>query len=207
MMRLIRNGLSVFLTLLWFTSACLAIYSHDTPTYVALATDIHGSFNQQPVILGKAYAGLYAGAGAIGFMHHSEIINDPENAFGAAIPPRSPHLIWDHSANPAATLQGGAGLDELSYFINYAGFGMTVYDGDNGWLGGSENNHGWLINVWIFVLAPPLLILVLFAIPRLLVRRSRTHGLCPNCRYDLRVQLEGRAGTNCPECGRAVRST
>ena len=61
MMRLIRNGFSVFLALASLASAFLAIYSRNTPTYIALATDIYGSFNQQPVIMGKAYAGLYAG--------------------------------------------------------------------------------------------------------------------------------------------------
>ncbi len=205
-MRLLRHGFSLLLALASFVSASLAIYSHSTPTYIALATDIHGSFNQQPVILGEAYAGLYAGAGAIGFIHHSEVINDPENASSAALPPRSPHLIWDHSANPAATLQGSASLDELSYAKTYCSFGMTLYDGDDDWLGGSQNNRGWLINVWMFILVPPLLIFLLFAIPSLPFRRTRVPGLCPNCRYDLRVQLEGRAGANCPECGRAVRS-
>jgi hypothetical protein len=206
MMRLFRNGFSLFLALVSLASAFLANYSHSTPTYIALATDIHGSFNRQPVILGEAYAGLYAGAGVLGFMHHSEVIDDPENASSAAIPPRSPRLIWDHSANPAATLQGSASLDELSYAKTHSSFGMTLYDGDDDWLGGSQNNRGCLINVWIFILAPPLLILLLFAIPCLPFRRSRGHNLCPDCRYDLRVQLEGRAGANCPECGRAVRS-
>lgn len=206
-MRLIRNGFFVFLALVSLASAILAIYSRNTPTYIALATDIYGSFNQQPVIMGKAYAGLYAGAGAVGFMHHSEVIDDPENASVAAIPPRSPHLIWDHSANPAATFQGSASLDELSYAITSNRFGITQYDGPDDWAGGSQNNHGWLINAWIFILAPPSLILLLFAIPRLLLRRSHIPGLCPACRYDLRVQLQGRAGPNCPECGRAVRST
>lgn len=206
-MRLVRNGVSVVLWLISFASAFLAIYSHDIPTYIAVATDIRGRFNQRPVILGKAYAGLYAGAGAIGFIHNREMIDDPEGAYYQAIPPRSLHLIWDHSANPAATLQGSASLEELSDVIAYTRFGVTLYDGDDDWAGGSQNNRGWLINAWIFIFAPPLLILILFAIPRLLLRRSHIHGFCPNCQYDLRVQLEGGAGARCPECGRPARST
>ena len=109
MMRLVRNGFLLLLTLVSLGGGLLAIYSRGTPTYIALASDIRGSFNGQPVILGKAYAGLYAGDGGIGFMHHSEVIDDPENAAtGDPMPPRGMHLIWDHSANPASTLQGGA---------------------------------------------------------------------------------------------------
>jgi len=206
MNRVVRNGFCIFLAIVSLACAFLAIYSRNTPTYIALATDIHGSFNHRPIIVGKAYAGIYAGMGAIGFMHNSEVINDPENASIAVIPPRAPHLIWDHSVSPAATFQGSASLDELSYVKGYTGFGMTTYNGDDGWLGGSENNHGWLVNAWIFILAPPLLILLVLAIPRLLLRRSPADGLCPHCQYDLRVQIAGGVGAHCPECGRAVQS-
>jgi len=41
-----RNGFSVLVALVWLASSFLAIYSHNNPTYIALATDIHGAFNQ-----------------------------------------------------------------------------------------------------------------------------------------------------------------
>ena len=45
-MRRMRNGFSVLVALVWLASSFLAIYSHNNPTYIALATDIHGAFNQ-----------------------------------------------------------------------------------------------------------------------------------------------------------------
>ena len=53
-MRRMRNGFSVLIALVWLASSFLAIYSHNNPTYIALATDIHGAFKQHPVILGKS---------------------------------------------------------------------------------------------------------------------------------------------------------
>ena len=170
------------------------VYSYHVPVYIALSCDYRGPNAERAG--GVRAWGFYAAQGRIGFLYHYHTWGFLEPGVPAV--PRAPtRVMWEH----AEDVHQGITIDELGYLVAYSGYGLTLYEGNDGGMGHDQRFVGGLVQTRMVALFLALFLGV--TLWRRLRHRSGEPS-CATCGYDIRTQAGGAAGSRCPECGTVI---
>jgi len=191
-------GLALAVTVfLWFDTRTAHVYIAVMMDYRTPNDPKRLSFSE-----GTRSYGVYANHGRIGFLIDTNVRDMEDNM--NVVPYQPTCFTSEHLNDSESGIYEQLRPSSLAYSLRSKRLGLSLYDGWDAGGGSSEGVQGGLVDTWIVAaFLAAMLGFTVWCIRR--PRRKLKAGLCPTCSYDIRTQLLGQAGLNCPECGTPIK--
>jgi len=179
--------------------ATLLLWADTAQTFsIGFSADYRGTEGQGEFFVGTRSYDLYSNHGRVGLVIDVHVWPNYETAADIStdkIPYHPTQFLWN---DPAAFVQPDRFTEVL-----YSRYGLAEYADHDYSTGDDDDTYTYAVNTWI--VAAFLAAMLGFTVWRIYRPRQKLKaGFCPTCSYDIRTQLLGQAGLNCPECGTPV---